>query len=297
MINQLTDAELREKIKQYAFYHQFRLTETITTPCQPIVQPSLQSTLRALEGFDFHDKRVLDVGCRDGLFSFEAERRGAREVVGIDNDLSPAAVEFLAPFFRSQVRFSEMNLFDLAPATFGKFDVILFPGVLYHLRYPVWGLKRLQEVMNPRGTLLIETALIVDENEHALLYCPIGEESPYEPSSCTFFNVKGLSDTLLSLGFEVQSIHNQDEEVWRMYGQRSPPLESPQPGLRQRIRAVFFPPKPTAAPPKPSGMVIARSCFLCEFRPELINPHLTMYWDGTHQFHRTSPNVPGSEAA
>jgi tRNA (mo5U34)-methyltransferase len=40
-------------------------------------------------------KRVIDIGCRDGMFSFEAERMGAAEVTGIDNDLSTAAVEFL----------------------------------------------------------------------------------------------------------------------------------------------------------------------------------------------------------
>jgi hypothetical protein len=38
--------------------------------------------LRAMDLVDFKDKKVLDVACRDGLFSFEAERRGARQVIG-----------------------------------------------------------------------------------------------------------------------------------------------------------------------------------------------------------------------
>jgi SAM-dependent methyltransferase len=227
----------------------------------------VQNVLRSLQDFDFRNKRVLDVGCRDGLFCFEAERRGAREVIGIDNDLSPAATEFLIPYFQSKVRMAEMNLYELTPETFGKFDVVLFPGVLYHLRYPVWGLKRLQRVLHPGGTLLVETAILVDENKHALLFCPVGDESPYEPSSCTYFNVKGLVDTLKSLGFAVQNISHQSLTHWR-----------PQTWIGRILKALHL--------PRPKELVITRSSFLCEFKPELINPHLSWYWDGTHQFHR-----------
>ena len=58
-------------------------------------------------------KRVLDIGCRDGIYSFEAEKMGAKEVIGIDNDISKPALEFLIPYFNSKVKMFEMNLFDL----------------------------------------------------------------------------------------------------------------------------------------------------------------------------------------
>ena len=107
--------------------------------------------LNALKTLDLSGKRVLDVGCRDGLFSFAAEKAGALEVVGIDNDLSKGAVEFLIPFFDSKVEMYELNLYDLTVERFGKFDVIMLPGVLYHLRYPFWGLKILRDLINPNG--------------------------------------------------------------------------------------------------------------------------------------------------
>jgi 2-polyprenyl-3-methyl-5-hydroxy-6-metoxy-1,4-benzoquinol methylase len=88
--------------------------------------PGQQKTLRALKKIDFAGKRVLDVGCRDGLFSFEAERRGAAEVIGFDNDLSAGAIELLIPYFGSKVRMERMNLLDLKPDTFGTFDVVIF---------------------------------------------------------------------------------------------------------------------------------------------------------------------------
>jgi hypothetical protein len=75
--------------------------------------------------------------------------------------------------------------------------------VLYHLRYPFWALKLLREVLHADGVLVLETAVLADDNRHPLLYCPVGADSPYEPTSVTFFNRKGLHDTLRSMGFAV----------------------------------------------------------------------------------------------
>jgi Protein of unknown function (DUF1698) len=96
----------------------------------------------------------------------------------------------------------------------GFFDVILFPGVLYHLRYPFWGLKVLRDMMKPDGELLTETAIWPGDSNNAM--------SPYEPSSCTFFNEKGLVDTLKSLNFDTveveflpgRSLHDQIARCW-----------------------------------------------------------------------------------
>lgn len=83
--------------------------------------------------------------------------------------------------------------------------MVIFPGVLYHLRYPFWGLRAIRDVLKIDGHLLIETAIWEDERNNAMLFCPIGADSPYEGTSCTFFNEKGLVDTLKSLGF--QTVH------------------------------------------------------------------------------------------
>src|SRR5262249_10644037 len=147
-----------------------------------------------------------DIGCRDGLFSLRAEARGAAEVIGIDNDLSVGAREVVLPYLCSKVRLFAMNLFDLRPETFGSFDGVIFSGVLYHLRFPFWGLKLIRDVMQPGGWLLLETAIYREHEDLPLLYCPIEDESPYEPTSVTFFNMKGLTDTLSSLGIVVQRV-------------------------------------------------------------------------------------------
>ena len=171
--------------------------------------PAQNLCMNYLKSLDVKGKRVLDIGCRDGLFSFAAESMGAAEVVGIDNDLSKAATEFLIPFFNSKVRMHQMNLYDLKPESFGQFDVVIFPGVLYHLRYPFWGLRAIRDILKIGGHLFIETAVWVGERNNSMLFCPIGEDNPYAPdgTSCKFFNEKGLVDTLTSLGF--QTIHTE----------------------------------------------------------------------------------------
>jgi len=98
----------------------------------------------------------LDIGCRDGLFSFKAESMVAGEVIGIDNDLSEPATQFLIPFFNSKIQMKQLNLYEILPDTFGLFDVVIFPGVLYHLRYPFWGLKVIRDITNIGAHLLIE---------------------------------------------------------------------------------------------------------------------------------------------
>jgi len=195
-------AELKKRISAYEWYHIINVAPGVETPGVKAHVPTQHKVLAVFDQIDFRGKRVLDIGCRDGLFSFEAERRGAAEVIGIDYNLSLGAIEVLIPYFGSKVAMHQMNLLDLKPSDFGAFDIVIFAGVLYHLRYPFWSIKLVQDVMTPEGVMVLETAVVLDDEAEALLYCPTGKDSPYEPSSCTFFNVKALTETLESLGLQ-----------------------------------------------------------------------------------------------
>ncbi len=59
-----------------------------------------------------------------------------------------------------RVRFEQGSVYDLGAASLGKFDVVLFLGVLYHLRYPLLAFDQLRKVT--RGTLYVETLVIDD---------------------------------------------------------------------------------------------------------------------------------------
>lgn len=147
---------------------------------------------------DFSGKSVLDVGCRDGKFSFLAESLGASSLLSIDNCLSEGGKK-LAELKGSKIQFKLGNVLDRIN---GEFDVILFLGVLYHLRDPFLAIRNLSLATKPGGKILVESGFHYDETVTIpILFCPV-EDSPYEPTSCSFFNEIGFIKTMRSYGFE-----------------------------------------------------------------------------------------------
>jgi SAM-dependent methyltransferase len=197
----LSNDQVREALNRYSWYHCIDVAPGLQTPGIRSFLPIQRPVSDELRRFSLTGKRVLDIGCRDGQFSFEAERMGAAEVLGIDNDLSPGAVEFLIPHFDSRVRMRAINLYDFTVPPAEQFDFVIFAGVLYHLRLPFLGLKRIAEAMRPSATLLIESAIWATRLPVAALHCPAPADSPYEPTSVSFFNPPGLSAALGSMGF------------------------------------------------------------------------------------------------
>lgn len=88
---------------------------------------------------------VLDVGCNAGFYSLEMKRRNAGRVVGIDSDphyLRQA--KFAAEQSGLDIEFHQMSVYDVA--RLGEtFDLVIFMGVLYHLRHPLLALDLLYE--------------------------------------------------------------------------------------------------------------------------------------------------------
>jgi tRNA (mo5U34)-methyltransferase len=118
---------------------------------------------------DLTDRTVLDVGCNAGFYSLEAKRRGARRVVGIDIDpryLEQA--ELAAQVLGQEIEFRQMSVYDVARMG-EKFDLVIFMGVLYHLRHPLLALDLLREhvvgdrmifqtmIRGGRGVLAVES--------------------------------------------------------------------------------------------------------------------------------------------
>lgn len=97
---------------------------------------------------DLSGATALDIGCNAGFHSFQLAARGAR-VTAIDSDehyLRQArwAARWLDEDGR--ITFERMQVYDLA-ALGRRFDVVLFLGVLYHLRYPQLALDLVSRVV------------------------------------------------------------------------------------------------------------------------------------------------------
>lgn len=84
---------------------------------------------------------ALDIGCNAGFYTFKLAERGAR-VTGIDLDpryLRQAEWAARQLGLEGTTEFRRMQVYDLARSD-ETYDLVLFMGVLYHLRYPMLGL-------------------------------------------------------------------------------------------------------------------------------------------------------------
>jgi tRNA (mo5U34)-methyltransferase len=109
---------------------------------------------------DLRGCRALDIGCNAGFYSFELARRGA-SVVGIDHDphyLRQARWATDRFGFQDRIELREIGVYDLARlAAAETFDLVLFMGVLYHLRYPLLALDLVAERVADGGRLVLQT--------------------------------------------------------------------------------------------------------------------------------------------
>jgi tRNA (mo5U34)-methyltransferase len=152
----MTREEKVRRIQSRTWYHSIEVEPGLVTPGSL----SSHTLRRMLEYLQFPASlaglSVLDIGAWDGFYSFEAERRGAKRVVAYD--LSPA--DFIGfstakELLESNVEYRQGSVYDLRAEVVGTFDVVLFLGVFYHLRYPLLALDRIREVCT--GYMLFET--------------------------------------------------------------------------------------------------------------------------------------------
>ena len=94
---------------------------------------------------DLRGKSVLDIGCNGGFYSLEMKRRGADRVLGIDFDEDYLRqARFAAEVSELDIEFRRLSVYDVG-ALGERFDVVLFLGVLYHLRHPLLALDLIRE--------------------------------------------------------------------------------------------------------------------------------------------------------
>jgi tRNA (mo5U34)-methyltransferase len=107
---------------------------------------------------DLSGKSVLDVGCNGGFYSIEMKRRGAAQVVGIDPDERYLAqARLAAEVCGVDIELLPLSVYEVARLG-RRFDVVLFMGVLYHLRYPLLALDLLHETVV--GDLLVFQSML-----------------------------------------------------------------------------------------------------------------------------------------
>jgi tRNA (mo5U34)-methyltransferase len=124
---------------------------------------------------DLSGKSVLDIGCNAGFYSVEMKRRGAARVVGIDSDeryLAQARLAAEVLGFAGSVEFRNLSVYDVG-ALGERFDLVIFMGVLYHLRHPLLALDLIRE--HVAGDMLLFQSMQQGSKDVA----PVPEDHPF----------------------------------------------------------------------------------------------------------------------
>ncbi len=121
---------------------------------------------------DLTGKSVLDIGCNAGFYAIELKRRGAARVLGIDTEeLYLNQARLLRDELGLDIEYRHCSAYDVL-AIEEQFDLVLFMGIFYHLRYPLFALDRVVQKLAPGGTLVFQTLM----RPHGT-----GEPKPVEP--------------------------------------------------------------------------------------------------------------------
>jgi tRNA (mo5U34)-methyltransferase len=186
---------------------------------------------------------VLDIGCNAGFYALEMKRRGADRVVAIDSDpryLNQAALAMEVTGLSIELR--QMSVYSLADLRC-RFDLVLFMGVLYHLRHPLLALDLIrthvvEQLMVcqslQRGERRIasmaldypfeETAIFRDEAAPRMQF--VEHSFAGDPTNWWIPNIACMEAMLRSAGFHIEGRRGEDIYLCRC-GERNAYAEPP----------------------------------------------------------------------
>ncbi len=189
---------------EFIWHQRFELAPGVWTPgTSPVAWLCEMAQLPP----DLSGLTALDVGTTNAGTAFELERRGAARVVALDiYDPDWFGVRALSELLNSKVEYVQGSVYELSWRFAERFDIVIFWGVLYHLRHPLMALDNLRAVAG--GRVSLETAICdfelpTDQRGRALTRFYRGDELGGDASNWFAPTVAALTDWCGSSGFEV----------------------------------------------------------------------------------------------
>jgi len=201
----LDGAEKERRSKALRWFHSIDLGDGVVTqgakPAQRLAFQARHVFRHPLSG-----QSILDIGCWDGFFSFEAHRRGAGRVLAADHHVwnrgwgRREAFELARACLAPAVTVREIPFDEMTPDTVGTHDVVLFLGILHHMRHPLAALERAASLT--RHMLVVETPVDtrLPPDPPALAFYPF-DEFRGDPGTFWGPNPAGVVAMLRACGF------------------------------------------------------------------------------------------------
>ena len=152
--------EVREFFeKDTKFYHTMNINGIKTENTR--TSSEYQKWISQVIPNDLTDKKILDVGCADGFYSFLCEKRNANRILAIDQEgfdkhktiaesgtkVNVNCFELFKKLLDSKVEYRKLDVYDIDLLK-ETFDFILFFGVYYHIENLISVLKKIHSVVN-----------------------------------------------------------------------------------------------------------------------------------------------------
>jgi tRNA (mo5U34)-methyltransferase len=147
-MNSLSADEIRMKIHELGpWFHNLKLEGISTAPEHYLGDYPAVKWRKFANAIpeDLSGSTVLDIGCNAGFYALEMKRRGAERVLGIDTEEEYLAQgRFAAEVSGLDIEFRRLSVYEVGGLN-ERFDIVLFMGVLYHLRHPLLALDLIHE--------------------------------------------------------------------------------------------------------------------------------------------------------
>lgn len=121
------------------------------------------------EHLNLKNKTIADIGCNNGYYMFKMQEFEPKQITGFDpSPLYKTQFDFINHFLKTNIKFELLGIEHLE--LYGdKFDIIFCLGVLYHRSDPVLTLKQLYAGLNKNGELFLDTLIIQEDRQIALI--------------------------------------------------------------------------------------------------------------------------------
>jgi tRNA (mo5U34)-methyltransferase len=198
----MTDGPAQTEVDEFNWWHTFTFSNGVKArgvKNEILLDVETQYAFRYFRS----GSTVLDVGAANGYFSIEAVRRGAKRVVALEKwgwlGDGFKQFELARRYLASEIEAVHHDVMDLRSLSIGKFDYVLFMGVLYHLKNPLHALEVLAE--STLEHLVVETHIdITDYDRPAMIFYP-GSELNADASNWWGPNVQCVTEMLKIVGF------------------------------------------------------------------------------------------------
>ena len=195
---------LKAEVETIQWWHPIDLGDGLVTPGADVHIRARLAEIRMPD--TLVGRSVLDIGAWDGFFSFEAERRGARRVLATDSFCwdgggwgTKKGFELARRALDSRVEDKWIQVLDLSPESVGVFDVVLFLGVLYHMRHPLLSLERVASVTGDHLILQTQVDMLGIDRPAVAFYPKV--ELNADPTNWSGPNPAAVVAMLRTVGF------------------------------------------------------------------------------------------------